>query len=506
MSKHTTARAALKARTEFAILEAAGIDSRDVGKVLNRAAPTLNNPSPEDVDRIVVPDNAADLEVMMNDQAKMRGVMANPLALKTFIKNYAKVSNDANPDVRETVRNETQSFLIQYLKEHGDTRGAGLNLDTAQLRAKHGTGNTVYNRRALGTQLDGIFEDSSEFLTAISPKAGGYNTAEARSARDRHQEIVNAFSSGAPADGGFLIPETLRAQLLSVALETAIVRPRATVIPMETLRVPMPIIDSTTNNGSVFGGIICYWGEEGGPLTESSAKFGRVVLDAKKLTGYAAIPNELMADASAMGGFFNARFPQAMSFFEDRAFMKGTGVGEPLGWLNCDAAIIAAAIGGQGANTIAYENLVAMFSRMLPTSLNTAVWIASIDTLPQLATMALSVGTGGAPVWLGGGSPVGGAAAASPMSILGRPVFFTEKASTLGTTGDISFVDLSYYLIGDRQAMSVDESPHYLFGNDKVAFRVIERVDGRPWLQSAITPENGGPTLSPFVQLSSTRT
>jgi hypothetical protein len=54
--------------------------------------------------------------------------------------------------------------------------------------------------------------------------------------------------------------------------------------------------------------------------------------------------------------------------------------------------------------------------------------------------------------------------------------------------------------------MQVASSSEYKFGNDLTAYRVIERVDGRPWLQSAITPKNGGPTLSPFVQLSSTRT
>ena len=35
-------------------------------------------------------------------------------------------------------------------------------------------------------------------------------------------------------------------------------------------------------------------------------------------------------------------------------------------------------------------------------------------------------------------------------------------------------------------------SPHFKFGNDKTAYRIIQRVDGRPWLQSAITPQNGG--------------
>jgi HK97 family phage major capsid protein len=88
------------------------------------------------------------------------------------------------------------------------------------------------------------------------------------------------------------------------------------------------------------------------------------------------------------------------------------------------------------------------------------------------------------------------------MTILGRPVIFTEKTSALGTTGDINFVDLSYYLIGDRQQVRVDSSEHFLFQNNQVAYRLIERVDGRPWLQSALTPHNGSSnTLSPFVQI-----
>ncbi len=30
---------------------------------------------------------------------------------------------------------------------------------------------------------------------------------------------------------------------------------------------------------------------------------------------------------------------------------------------------------------------------------------------------------------------------------------------------------------------------------------MIQRNDGRPWLESAITPQNNSATLSPFVQL-----
>jgi HK97 family phage major capsid protein len=93
------------------------------------------------------------------------------------------------------------------------------------------------------------------------------------------------------------------------------------------------------------------------------------------------------------------------------------------------------------------------------------------------------------------------AAGPAPMSLFGRPLIVSEKAGALGDRGDIVFADLSYYLVGDRQTMTADSSTDFNFGSDKTTFRIIQRVDGRPWLKSAITPKNGGNTLSPFVEL-----
>jgi HK97 family phage major capsid protein len=60
-------------------------------------------------------------------------------------------------------------------------------------------------------------------------------------------------------------------------------------------------------------------------------------------------------------------------------------------------------------------------------------------------------------------------------------------------------VVFSYYLIGDRQELSVATSPHVQFVNDRTVFRFIQRVDGRPWVDSALTPRNGTNTVSPYV-------
>jgi HK97 family phage major capsid protein len=118
----------------------------------------------------------------------------------------------------------------------------------------------------------------------------------------------------------------------------------------------------------------------------------------------------------------------------------------------------------------------------------------------QLLQLVLTVAAGDSvspPLWLVGGSLAPGA----PMSLLGRPLFVSEHIPNLGSAGDIAFLDFGHYLIGDRQAMTSEASIHYKFQNDQTAYRVIERVDGRPWLATAITPENGGPTLSPVVKL-----
>ncbi len=468
---------------------------------------------------LAIPTKPEELEEFLADATNVRSMMTEPGKFKEFIQVYARAVVDKDNDLQQQIKEQVQIGLADFMRENG-MGGRRLNLtngttDNPKLdmrRVSHGKG-AAYNSGSFGARLErelkqssngdgsNMFDSTSEFFQAIWPRFETLkNSAVLGRKRRAALDIQNSFGSEVPADGGFLIPEVLRSEILQVALEDAIVRPRAQVIPMDSLRVPIPMIDVTSNVSSVFGGVVCYWTEEAAQLVESQATFGRIVLDAKKLTGYAEVPNELLADAPAFGSFFDTIFPRAIAWFEDIAFMTGTGVGEPLGFVNCPASVNVAKQTGQANGTIVWENVVAMYARMLPTALGRAVWICSIDTFPELATMALSVGTGGGPVWMGNYTNPG--TATPPVTILGRPVYFTEKTPQLGTPGDISFVDFGYYLIGDRQIMQSMSSEHYKFQNDKTAFRVIERLDGRPWIQSAITPHNNSSaTLTPFVQL-----
>ena len=448
-----------------------------------------------EVDDLTIPSTPAELEEFMRDAKKMRALFSQKDGFATFVRNYAKAVHDKDQEIATQVREETQRVLADWLRESREGEGVvpiNLNVNPTDTVRRADARGGLFNPRAMGAAIDKEFKGSAEYFSLI-----WHNRSRDASAQARLGRVRNAFSSTVPSEGGFLVPENLRSELLRVSLETAIVRPRARVIPMETLRVPFPAIDDTSHVSSVYGGIVGYWTEEGAALTASQASFGRIVLDAKKLTAYTEVPNELISDSiSSFQAFIDEIFPEALGFYEDDAFINGSGVGEPLGFLNGSALITVTQAGG--TPDIVWNDITGMYARMLPSSLMRAVWVASIDTFPALASMELS--TGSPAVWINNGLAEG-----PPMTILGRPVIFTEKVPKVTSAGQLNFVDLGFYLVGDRQVMSAMSSPHFKFQNDQTAYRIIERVDGRPWLNSAITPKNAGATLSPFVSLGATQ-
>jgi HK97 family phage major capsid protein len=440
---------------------------------------------------VITAQSPAEFEEILLDNNKLKDMFAEGV-FGDFVKKYVNAVQAKDKDLGQQVKEQVETVLADMLKT--DRKAANrLNLTPDSPQP---AGRNRPNPRAIGAPLNGVFSDLGTMMAC----AWRHDRQKAQGDLAGAWGKLMAYQEAVPSEGGFLVPEEFRAELLKVSLETSVVRPRARVIPMGGPTLSFPAIDTTSNATSVFGGITVYRTEEGAELTESAASFGRIKLDATKQTALAHVDNALINDSGgAFPAFIDETFPPAMAFFEDVDFLKGNGAGAPLGALAAaNGALIAVAKEtGQAATTIVWQNVLRMYARMLPTSLANAVWIASPDTFFELATMALQVGTGGSAVWLvdGTGSPV--------LTLLGRPVILSEKApAALGTQGDLSFVDFGYYLIGDRMRMTAMTSPHYKFGNDITSYRLIERLDGAPWIKSAITPKNGSAsTLSPFVQI-----
>lgn len=353
-------------------------------------------------------------------------------------------------------------------------------------------------------RMNGGYEHFYEFAYDLNKEGKtGHNRSEKLQRwvdTTNRVEKATGLSEGDATDGGYLVPETFRAQLLQVAIESSTVKAKAVKIPMMTNRVTIPAVVVSSHATTLFGGVTIYRPAEGGSKTASKPAFGKVGLTLHKLVGLVYGTDELLEDSPiSLQPLLTTMFGQAIGYTEEADFLFGDGVNKALGGFSAaNPCRIAQTIEtGQGADTIVTENILKMWSRVHPMCRGKAVWYAHPDTFPQLATMSLAVGTGGIPVWM----PAGGIAGREFETLMGRPIVYTEKMQTLGDAGDIGVADFSQYLIGEKGGIKTAQSIHLKFDYDETAFRFVLRYDGQPWWMSALTPRNGSTTLSPFVTL-----
>src|SRR5689334_20927214 len=211
---------------------------------------------------IAIPTEPNELAEMLADTTKLKAVFEQG-DFNKLINNYAETFKAKHEEFGKQVKAETDIVLNEWIKEQGlNPKRLDLNMKPFTPVSKHK--GVAYNKRAAGAKLDGIFGDVGEFLQATWNRSDKLsNRAELAKKFDQAAPIWNDYSSTIPADGGFLIPEEFRSELLQLALEGTLVRSRARVIPMSTLTLSIPAIDATSNASSVFGGIVCYWTEEG---------------------------------------------------------------------------------------------------------------------------------------------------------------------------------------------------------------------------------------------------
>jgi HK97 family phage major capsid protein len=296
--------------------------------------------------------------------------------------------------------------------------------------------------------------------------------------------------------GGFLVPKEFDATLLSQIEEMSIVRKSANVIPMARRQIEVPALkqDGTTaGQPHWFGGMIAFWQAEATTMGETEPAFRNVQLTAHELTAVTHASNNLLADSAvSLSALLTGPmgFPGVVAWYEDYAFLRGSGSGQPLGVINAPATIT---VTRDTASNIKYDDLVGMMGRMLPSG--NAKWVAHITAKANLMLMN---GPSGNPAYLWGDATNG-----MPDRLLGLPIEFTEKVPTLGSVGDIGLYDFRHYYLGDRKATTVESSTEARWLRNQTSWKVTHRVDGQPWINAPFTLQDGSSTISPFVILGS---
>lgn len=348
--------------------------------------------------------------------------------------------------------------------------------------------------------IAGPYKNMGEFAKAIASKDQKlYNWNQERI------EKVTGMSEGIDADGGFLIPPEWSSALLESINEQSDIAPRCRNFPVNR-GIQLPYLNRGALATSSTAGVTVYKPAEGVTKTPSTPVLAKADLALYKMAVVIYATDELINDSAiALQTFLSTLASSEFALTKDDDIINGSGAGECLGVLNAPATVSQAKETDQPADTINTQNVVNMYSRLYPRSIKNAVWLANPDCLPQLATLSLAVGTGGAPVGILQSIASGGISSGLNFALLGRPLILSPTCITVGTVGDIILADFSQYVTVTKAGMGMETatSIHLKFLEDETAFRFVIRFDGEPWWAQPITPKRSALTQSPFITLAS---
>ena len=419
--------------------------------------------------------------------------------------------------------------LLAKIAGQSDPRGFGLAVDEG-----HHSPRTFGGRKSLWDGALGDVEDKAtgrranfgeylKHLFTFSEK--GISAAESakyldglsvrRYGNPGHDGEVTkvALAESVGTTGGYTVPPMFANQLLTLAVEDTIVAPRAAKQPLTSRTLQIPSLDITTNYGAgqspFLGGILAKWTSEAATRDETEPQFRQTVLTAWELSFYSVASNNLLADnAVGLDSFLTQLFSAAIGWYTDYAFLRGDGVGKPLGILNAPATISVTRDQAAHFNFIDVANMLSQLYWLLRKS-GSVAWVIHPSVIKDLYRMndmsASQTGAGFGrvlfiPIDRGVQAEVPGAAQEIG-SLAGFPVLVSEKLPPLGTTGCVMLADFSKYLLGTRQELQIDVSPHVKFLNNQMTWRVTWRGDGQPWLNNTITLADGSHKVSPFLLL-----
>jgi HK97 family phage major capsid protein len=401
----------------------------------------------------------------------------------------------------ETVAKQFEPLKKQmgeFLKA-GGKGGAPLNLGAGEDADNTGD-NGAYAKSAQPRPFKGL----GDFARAVAAADSGRVD---RGLGEIATKAPLGATEGVGADGGFLVQQDIAGEIFTRINSTGILLNGTGIkrlpISANSNGLSIPAIDEISRaDGSRMGGVQVFRQAEGMTGTVKRPKYRMIDLKLKKMLGFSYVTEELLQDASALGQFLQMSFAEEFGFKMDQEIFAGNGAEQMLGVTskNNKSLIVVGKEGSQTTGTIVSANILKMWARMFGRSWLNANWYINQDTIPQLSQMSITVGTGGIPVWMPAGG-FGGLSTQPYSTLFGRPVRPLEQASTVGTQGDVSLLDLEQYVMIEKGGIQGAMSAHLKFDTDELAFRWTLRNDGAPLWSSALTPNQGSNTLSPFVVL-----
>lgn len=290
---------------------------------------------------------------------------------------------------------------------------------------------------------------------------------------DLQRGPVNAQSEGVPSEGGYLVPDEFRTQLIERQKAFGGISQIASRYSTGNGRpVEWPTLDDTSNVGEIV--------QEGNTFSAGAD----VVFGSNSLTSYTYVAGggsstplrvnlELLQDtAFDIQGLLSRLLGTRIARLQATHLATGTGVNQPLGLTTGLTPVQAA------ANTvIAYADLVTWIHSVDPAYRANARWVWNDTTMEMIEKI---VDSNGNPVFRGWGANL--ALGLNENTVLGYPVTIAQEMPTFvvndHTKLAIAFGDISEgYVIRDVASVELLVNPYNRMAYRQVEFTAWARMD-----------------------------
>lgn len=383
----------------------------------------------------------------------------------------------------DTIKNGDMTVILKQILEVNE-KTAKMNEKTANeieaLKEKNAKLELALKTPASKLEVGATREEEKKFKSV----GDWVITARKHHNREIDDVRIKAMNSSVGADGGYLVPDEILDEILRIQPTSAIVRPRARVIPATAgeNNAKMHIVALQQGDNGYFGGVVAGKKAELAEIVASAPKFDKISLQPESFGALIPVPNGLLNSASGLSAFLPQILREAMAETEDNEFLVGNGVSGPVGLLKSPDSSLT--VTRQTPGTITYKDITDMVQKCTSKDPNRIKILCTNDGYSTLHRMVDD--------------------AKNRVMVNGRidniEVIYSDKLSALGTAGDIAVVDFRNYIIKDGYRPAISFSEHVNFNSDETVFKAIWYFDGKLWNKEPLTLRNKT-KIAPVVTL-----
>jgi len=380
----------------------------------------------------------------------------------------ARAILDASPDAVLTAEGQEK-----YDKIHADVRLMQGNAERLETQFKM----DEELRKSAGTETAGAIAPATGAGSPDADKTLAQYRSYLQSGQVGNELRVMQSDSG--VSGGYIgAPQQMVNRLIQKLDDMMFIRRLGTVIPVTgSDSLGCPSLDTNNDDSD--------WTAEVGDVnTDSEMAFGTRELKPGMLSKEISISMRLLrVSALPIENLIMDRLAYKFALPQEKAFLTGSGVGQPLGLFTASANGIGTGRDystGNSGTAIAFDNLIGQKYNLKEQYQSAAQWLFSREAMGNIAKLKDGEGRY---IWCV--SPILG----QPDTILGKPVNMSEWVPHVFTTGLYvgMYGDFSNYWIADGSGFSVQRLNELSARNNRIGFIGRGESDGMPVLEEAFT-------------------